>query len=150
MAARGVIFRMNGPDERADQHDHADDEGPRQPGLPGPQRILGGQENGQHDHEHNDEHVRNAGPIRQGRDVGPVLPASQSAGQEGVIDISGEHRDAQRGQHGAQHIGGRHLHDKDQQGGQGQHIDQDVEAETEEGVGLALGPQREFQATVSG
>ena len=35
IAARGVWARIHGPDERAEQHDHADDEAPREPGLPG-------------------------------------------------------------------------------------------------------------------
>ena len=42
--------------------------------------------------------------------------------------------DAQGGQHGAEHVSGRHGDDADHQAGQGEDVDQDVEAETEEGV----------------
>ncbi|SKY65644.1 Uncharacterised protein [Mycobacteroides abscessus subsp. abscessus] len=84
----------------------------------------------------------NARPVRQSRDVTPVLTLGKSSGQVGVVQIAQHECDAEGGQHGTEDIVGRNLDDADHQAGKGQHVDENVESEPEEGVGIPSGPPR--------
>ena len=77
-----------------------------------------------------------------------VLAAGQPPGEERVVDVAGDQGDAQRRQHRAQDVGDGDLHDGDEQAGQRQHVDQDVEAQAEECVGLAAGPERQLDGAL--
>ena len=142
--ARGELADV-GADESADDDDDADHERPGQTGLPGLDRVLGGQVDRQHDDEDHDEHVRHARAVRQRGDVGAVLAARQPSRQERVVEVAQHQGHAERGQHGAQHVVGGQLDHADHQRGQRQDVDQDVEPEPEERVEVTAGPPGDLQ-----
>ena len=103
IAARGVHRRIHGPTSAPQQHDHADDERPGQPGPPGLDRVTRAQLHRQHHHEDDDEHVRHRRAVGQGGHVRPALAPGQPAGQDRVPDVAQRQRDAQGRQDPAVH-----------------------------------------------
>ncbi|WP_344937217.1 hypothetical protein [Actinoplanes nipponensis] len=131
-------------DEGSDQHDHPDDERPRDAGRPRLDRVLGAQVDRQHDDEDDDEHVRHAGAVRHRGDVGAVLLHGEPAGQVRVVHVAQHQGDAQRRQDDPEDVTGVHPDHADAQAGQREHVDQDVDAEAEERVGVAAYPVGKF------
>ncbi|WP_234443281.1 hypothetical protein [Streptomyces cellulosae] len=137
-------------DEGPDEDDDPDDEGPGDTGLPRQQRILGLEVDRQHDDEHDDEHVRHARPVGHRGDVLPPLPPCESAAEVGVVDVARDEGYAQRRQDGVEDVVAWNLEDAQAQPGQRQHVDQDVDGQSEERVGVAPYPQRQGHGSVLG
>ena len=129
-----------GRDEAADHQDKALEEHPDQAGGPALDGIAGLDRDRQHDHEGDDEHVRHADARRQRADIVAAGLLRQPIGEKRVIEGGEAHHQAERRQDAAEHEGIRHLQHEAQQAGQHQHVDEDVGAETEEGVPVARCP----------
>ena len=127
-------------DEAADHQNEALKEHPDQAGFPALDRIIGGQRDRQHDHEGHDEHVRHADARRQRANIATPGLLRQAVGQKGVVEGRQAQHEAERRQDAAEHDRVRHLDHKTQQAGKHQHVDQNVGAETEEGIEIAGGP----------
>jgi hypothetical protein len=121
-------------DERAEEHDHADDEAPREPGLPGEPGVLRREVHRQHDHEHHDEHVRHARPVGHRRDVGAPLLLRQLVGEVRVVQVPERQRDAERRQDPPEHDVVGQLDHEQAEPGQHDHVQDDVREEAKEAV----------------
>ena len=130
-----------GRDKAADHQHEALEEHPDQARRPALDRIAGLDRDRQHDHEGDDEHVRNADARRQRADIGAAGLEREAIGEPGVIESGQAHHQAERRQDAAEHQRVRHLQNEAQQAGQHQHVDQNVGAETEEGVPVCRGPK---------
>ena len=139
-AARGVILRITGAMKPPDHQHEALDEHPGEARLPGLDRIVGPEQDRQHDHEGDDEHVRHAGARRQGADVGAAGLLGQPIGEPGVVHRAEEQHQPGGGKNSAEHQRIRHLQHEAQQPGQHENVDQNIGAETEEGVPVARNP----------
>ena len=128
-------------DERAEQHDHADDERPGQTRLPGQDRIVGLQVDRQHDEEHDDEHVRHARAVGHRRDAATPLGLGEAPGEESVVEIAERERDAERRQNAAVDDVLGHVHHAERQACEHDDIEQDVGEQPEEAVPVARHPQ---------
>ena len=140
-AARGVILRMIGamkPPAISTKLCTNTQVSPASQACIG---IAGLAEDRQHDDEGDDEHVRHADARRQGADVGASRLLGQTIAEQGVIDRAQKQHQAGGREDAAEHQLIRHLQHEAQQAGQHQNIDQDVGAETEEGVPIAGEPR---------
>ncbi len=130
-----------GRNEAAAHQHEALHEHPGEARLPGLHRILGGDQDRQHDHEHHDEHVRHADAGRQGADVGAAGLLGQAIGEPGIVHRAQAQHQAGGGEDAAEHQLVRHLEHEAQQAGEHQHVDQDVGAEAEERIPVAWNPK---------
>ena len=140
IAARGVHRRIHGPTSAPQQHDHADDEGPGEPGLPGLDRVTRAQLHRQHHHEDDDEHVRHRRAVGQRGHVRPALAPGQPAGQDRVPDVAQRQRDGQGRQDPAVHGVVGQADDAQAEPGDHDHVEQHVGAEPEQTIPVAGGP----------
>ena len=144
IAARGVIARIAGPTNAPMQHDDADDEAPREPGVPRDDRVLGLEVHRQHDQEHDDEHVRHARAVRHRGDVAAALLLAELPREVRVEQVAERQRDAERRQDAAEHRVRGQLHDAEAEPGQHDHVEQHVGEEAEEAVPVARHPEPDF------
>src|SRR6204780_4119769 len=99
-------------DEAARHQDEALDEHPGQSRLPGLDRIVGPEQDRQHHHESDDEHMRHAGARRQGADVRSPGLLSQPIGEPSVIDRAEEQHQPEGWKNSPEHQRIWHLKNK--------------------------------------
>ena len=141
IAARGVYFRMVGPMNAPANTTAADDERPGQTQAPSQNRIVGLEIHGQHDQEHDDEHMRNARSVRERRNVIAAFAFREFPGHPRVEKIADRQRDAQRRQNTREHDFGRQFHDAQAQARQHDDVEQHVGEEAEKAVPIAGDPR---------
>ena len=97
IARARCVFANRRTDEGAEQYDDSDDERPGEPEAPGQKRIVRFEIDRQHDEEDDDEHVRDARPVRQRRYIVSAFTPRESPSHPGVEQIADGKRDSQSG-----------------------------------------------------
>ena len=140
IAARGVCARIVGPTKTPASTMTPMMKAQASPACQASTRVLRLQVHRQHDHEHDDEHVRHARAVRHRRDVGAALPLRELVGEVRVVEVADRQRDAERRQDAAEHDVGRQLDHAQAQAREHDHVEHDVGEQPEEAVPVARDP----------
>ncbi len=111
--------------------------------MPRPDGVVGLQVDRQHHAEDDDEHVRHARAVGQGRHVRAVLVPPELSRQVGVVEIAEREGDAERRQDPPEDDVLGELDHPEHQPRQHEDVQDNVGEQAEEGVPVARYPERD-------